>query len=82
VLDEASRRDEDVVLVRDLDDLPQRRPWHQRERAARELQRVDVLAHRVKDVAHVARSHHRVVGAADLGYATAAPFGVPVAGAQ
>ena len=69
VLDEPAGGDEHVVLVGDLDDLAQRALGHQRERAAGELQRVDVLAHRVEHVLEVARSHHRVVGPADLGHA-------------
>ena len=62
VLDEPAGGDEHVVLVGDLDDLAQGRLGHQRERAAGELQRVDVLAHRVEHVLEVARSHDRVVG--------------------
>ena len=72
VLDETAGGDEHVVLVGDLEDLAQGRLGHQRERAAGELQRVDVLAHRVEHVLEVARSHHRVVGAADLGHAARA----------
>ena len=83
MLDEPSRGDEDVVFVRDLEDLGQRALGHQRERPAGELQRVHVLAHRLEYVAQVARAHRRVVRPPDLGDASGPGFlGAPVGGQE
>ncbi len=53
VFEEAAGRDLHLVCVAELDQLEDGAPRHQRERAASELERVDVGAHRFEHVLEV-----------------------------
>ena len=50
-----------------LDDVSHRLFWHESERAASKLQRIDVGTHRFKKILQVTPAHDRVVRAANLG---------------
>ena len=69
VLQEPTCRDEHVMLVAEIHQFDQRRPRHERERASRELEGIDILTHGFEDVLQVALAHWGVIGATDLGKA-------------
>lgn len=68
--------------MRDLNQLRQRLLRHQRERAARELQAVHVMAHDIHHVLQVSFSVGGIVGPADLRHAMLPRFGSARVGAD
>jgi hypothetical protein len=58
--------DQHVVRVSEFDDPRDDCSRHQTDRTASEFQRINVDAHRVEDILEIARTHRRVVRAADL----------------
>ena len=63
---EPAGRHHDVAPVRHLDEVCQHRARYERERAARELQDVDIAAHRLEHVFEIAAAHRRVVSTANF----------------
>src|SRR5439155_25558475 len=56
-LDETARGNKHVMFVTEINDLPQSFLWHQRERAAGKLQRIDIRAHHFEQIFEISPAY-------------------------